>query len=293
MPAQPYADFAPYQFNIRSFHPEKTFGWSGLGFEGDNRRFSLAPSGRNVVTSRIWHRFTLRPETASLSDIFTRSDVSRAPSGFGGVAVDYSDERLYPQSWQAIEASKSAGGLSRIKVLGGYSGANHAMFGSEEMQKKLGVTYVPLLHVNYKLWVDLDRANRHVDVTLYVSGDGFPNCEAFLTGPKGQAVSLGVFVRRNAALLALPMNPDRAMIACAIRLPLNRDGSFRGLVGDELARRERGSSELEFVSIADRNSRLLSTSPNDGRCMALEQFTLSNLRKIECSPISRSRFAVE
>lgn len=44
---------ADYEINIRSFHPEKTFGWSGLMFEGDNRGFSLKPSGVKPITSRI------------------------------------------------------------------------------------------------------------------------------------------------------------------------------------------------------------------------------------------------
>lgn len=35
-----------FQFNIRSFHPETDFGWSGLKFERDNRGFSNFPSGR-------------------------------------------------------------------------------------------------------------------------------------------------------------------------------------------------------------------------------------------------------
>jgi len=44
---------ANYEINIRSFHPEKDFGWSGLMFEGDNRGFSLKPSGIKPTTSRI------------------------------------------------------------------------------------------------------------------------------------------------------------------------------------------------------------------------------------------------
>lgn len=36
----PPAELTEYEFNFRSFHPEKTFGWSGLFFEGDDRGFS-------------------------------------------------------------------------------------------------------------------------------------------------------------------------------------------------------------------------------------------------------------
>lgn len=50
---QSVASLAEYKFNIRSFHPEKTFGWSGMMFDGDSRGFSLQPSGTGATKKSI------------------------------------------------------------------------------------------------------------------------------------------------------------------------------------------------------------------------------------------------
>ncbi|WP_246175546.1 hypothetical protein [Pseudoalteromonas rhizosphaerae] len=71
---------ANYEINIRSFHPEKDFGWSGLWFEGDNRGFSLKPSGVAPITSRIWHKLTLSTKKTIITTR-TKSDPSKAPWG--------------------------------------------------------------------------------------------------------------------------------------------------------------------------------------------------------------------
>ena len=70
---------ANYEINIRSFHPEKDFGWSGLMFEGDNRGFSLKPSGIKPTTSRIWHRLQLSTKNGKINSVDTISDPSKAP----------------------------------------------------------------------------------------------------------------------------------------------------------------------------------------------------------------------
>lgn len=70
----PPAELARYNFTIRSFHPEKTFGWSGLGFQGDDRRFSLKPVRSGLAPSRIWHTFSVDTQSASISNRQTESD---------------------------------------------------------------------------------------------------------------------------------------------------------------------------------------------------------------------------
>lgn len=144
------------------------------------------------------------------------------------------------------------------------------MPGSSFLQENLDISYVPSINVAYQLLMDIDRKRRFVDIVLYVKGDGFPNCEAFVTGPDGQPVFLGVHVRLGTAMFQLIRNRGYPMIACALRLPITRSGAFAGTVGDELARRREGSKELEYVSIAEWNTRFLETSPNDGRCMGLD-----------------------
>ena len=135
----PPAELASYEFNIRSFHPEKTFGWSGLFFEGDNRGFSLRPSGRNFPTSRVWQRFLLNTEPGSVSALVTRSDPSKAP--WSGQSQYYSDEALLPSERVALEARKLPGSISQLRISGSYGGVNHAMYGSARSlaRKKLSI----------------------------------------------------------------------------------------------------------------------------------------------------------
>ena len=157
---------------------------------------------------------------------------------------------------------------------GQYGGVNHAMPGSPEIQEALDFSYVPTLNVKYKIVIDIDRQNGHMDIVTYITGDGFPNCEAFIVGPGGQAVSLGVHVRKGAAPVSLSLNADYPMIASAIRLPLNNNGSFKGTVGDELFRRTNKQPKLKFQKITDWNYRFISIPANSGHCMLLEKASL-------------------
>lgn len=275
----PPAELASYEFNIRSFHPEKTFGWSGLFFEGDNRGFSSRPSGRNSPTSRVWQRFLLHTELGSISGLQTRSDPSKAP--WSDQPQKYGD-RLAPTERVNLENRKLPGSISQFRITGSYGGVNHAMFGSKIMQENLGFSYVPTLDVSYEILVDVDRVNRHIDLVAYIKGDGFPNCEAFVVGPGQTPVFLGVHVRKGMPATTLALNANYPMIACAIRLPINRDGSFRGEVGDELARKTAGKKEIEYQSISDWNARFAAINPNNGHCMGLEQSDLEGLFSLEC-----------
>lgn len=261
-------EFADYQFSIRSFHPNKTFGWSGLFFEGDDRGFSLKPSGRKFPTSRIWQRFTLNGKSGTIREARTSSDPSKAP--WEDDSVEYKKRYQRPKGRVTSSTRELPSGVKHHEISGRYGGENHAMPGSGELKDNLGFTYVPTLNVSYKILVDVDRINRHIDIVAYVKGDGFPNCEAFVVGPGDTAVFLGVHVRKGAAPLSLAANLGYPMIASAVRLPLNRDGSFSGKIGDELARRRAGKRELEYQSISDWNARFRSISPNSGRCKGIE-----------------------
>lgn len=281
MSSQPPTELVDYQFNIRSFHPNKTFGWSGLFFEGDNRRFSLKPSGTPSVTSRIWQRFTLSTSSGAISNLATRSDPSKAP--WQNNDVEYDNKRRRPKGQVIADARTLPSKIRHYELQGRYGGENHAMPGSGELKESLGLTYVPTLNVNYKILIDIDRANRHMDIVTYVRGDGFPNCEAFVVGPGDSRVFLGVHVRKGAAPLALAANLGYPMIASAIRLPINLDGSFSGTVGDELARRSAGKRKLEYQSISEWNARFHSISPNSGRCKGVEDPShLKELLEMDC-----------
>ncbi|RZF84820.1 hypothetical protein EXT46_03055 [Pseudoalteromonas sp. CO325X] len=263
---------ADYEINIRSFHPEKTFGWSGLMFEGDNRGFSLKPSGVKPITSRIWHRLSLSTSEGKILTNDTVSDPSKAP--WERAKRVYSGE-LAPKGRTFLKSRVFPNkNIYQYRMEGQYGGVNHAMPGSPEVQEALDFSYVPTLNVKYKIVVDIDRQNGHMDIVTYITGDGFPNCEAFIVGPSGQAVSLGVHVRKGAAPVSLSLNADYPMIASAIRLPLNKNGSFKGTVGDELFRRTNKQPKLKFQKITDWNYRFISIPANSGHCMLLEKASL-------------------
>jgi hypothetical protein len=263
---------ADYEINIRSFHPEKTFGWSGLMFEGDNRGFSLKPSGTESVTSRIWHKFHLSTLENKVHTKETVSDPSKAP--WERAKRVYNGE-LAPKGRTFLKSRAFPNKhIYQYRMEGQYGGVNHAMPGSPEIQEALGFSYVPTLNVKYKIVIDIDRQNGHMDIVTYITGDGFPNCEAFIVGPGGQAVSLGVHVRKGAAPVSLSLNADYPMIASAIRLPLNNNGSFKGTVGDELFRQTNKQPKLKFQKITDWNYRFTSIPANSGHCMLLEKASL-------------------
>lgn len=271
MGTQRPAELAEYEFNIRSFHPKETFGWSGLYFEGDDRRFSLKPNSNRSITSRIWHRFTVNTKSEASPKTSTGSDTSNHP--LADEPYEYKSEAAKPKgriTSQFFTPSKKANGKS-IRLQGGYKGQNHLMPFSEDMKQKLGFTYVPTLNVNYKIMACVDRHNRHLDLVTYIKGDGFPNCEAFVVGPGDTRVFLGVHVRKGIAPLSLKGNPNHPMIATAVRLPLNQDGSFSGTIADLLSSNLSKKGNDTFQSISDWNAEFASTSPNNSRYTGYEE----------------------
>ena len=159
-------------------------------------------------------------------------------------------------------------------IKGNYWGVNHAMPLSGAMQEKIGISYVPRLNVNYEIRMDIDRVNRHIDLVVYVTGDGFPNCEAFIVGPGGTAIFIGTHVRKGPAPITLALNLGYPMIASAIRIPIDINGRFTGTLADEMKRRSRKRRELQYQSIESWNRRFLEMSPNHNRCMFVEDFRL-------------------
>lgn len=261
-----------YQFYIRSFHPKKDFGWSGLYFEGDDRGFSNTPRSQGAVTSRIWHKFNLGMASGDVIPSETGSDLSRAP--WSDKPRSY-DGVLKPKGVvQPIVKRETGENIKRLSVKGSYGGVNHAMPGSPTMQKKLGFSYVPTLDVSYEIKVDFDLANMHMDIVTYIKGDGFPNCEAFVVDESGQSVFLGIHVRKGAAPVTLALNLDYPMIMSAIRLPLLASGNFAGKIGDELDRIRNNKTHLVYKSIKAWNSVFLAADPDARHCMLLEKSTL-------------------
>lgn len=263
------AKLASYEFNIRSFHPEKSFGWSGLNFSGDNRGFSLKPSGKRIATSRIWHKFTLNTSDGGILFTGTESDSSHA--AWSDKPFSYSDSDLKPRSqFFRMLPKRAVDGRINLRAKGKYHGSNHAMPGSPEMQKATGTTYVPDINVEYEIFVTVDQSSPHIDVGILVKGDGFPNTEAFIADPTGNAVFLGTHIREGAAPLTLAANFTHKLFGIVIRLAINDKGSFTGTVEDEGGRFIAGSPKRITYSIEDWNKKFIQADPNAGHCMGLE-----------------------
>ncbi|MGI1678916.1 MAG: hypothetical protein K6L75_09305 [Cellvibrionaceae bacterium] len=267
--SQTPAALASYQFNIRSFHPEKNFGWSGLNFSGDNRGFSLKPSGKGMVTSRIWHRFNLNTADGGILLDKTTSDDSHAP--WSPKPFPYDDPDLNPRSnIFRIPPQKTPNGKINLRAQGRYYGSNHAMPGSPAMQKSIGTTYVPDINVGYEIFVTVDPRASHIDIGILVTGDGFPNTEAFIVDPQGTPVFLGTHVREGAAPVTLAANFTHKLFGNVIRLPINVNGNFVGTVEDEGGRFVKKSTKKIIYSISDWNKKFLDSNPNASHCMGLE-----------------------
>lgn len=262
------AKLARYELNIRSFHPAKTFGWSGFNYEGDARGFSLGASGKSgsagaQVTSRVWHRFAVDTNAGEVLNVETESN----DSGKQGEAHTRYDGELQPKggSWPLVK--KESGPVTTLLVDGGYAGENHAFPLSATAKKVTGMTFVPSLDVSYKIVITVDRVAKHIDIVSYISGDGFPNCEAFIVDSKGTAVFLGIHVRKGAASFSLWGEKKYPMISSAIRLGIDEDGNFNGLIANELKRRKQKKEKLEFHPLAEWNNFFTHLDPSAERWM--------------------------
>lgn len=264
------AKLSTYEINIRSFHPAKTFGWTGFNFEGDARGFSLKPSGLSGVsgtqiTSRIWHKFFVKTSSGEVVGTQTESN----DSGLAGGDHTHYDGALKPKggSWPVVRTEKGA--VTTVWVDGGYAGENHA-FPLSAMSKKLtGMTFVPSLDVSYNITMTIDRVAKHLDVVTYITGDGFPNCEALISDASGKTIFLGVHVRKGAATFSLFGDKKYPMIASAIRLKIDEEGNFKGTLGNEMRRRKLNKDRLEMRPLEEWNDFFIRLDPSDGRWMEM------------------------
>ena len=255
-----------YRFNIRSFHPNIKFERAGFRFSGDNRAFSLGDSyhmrpddpsdgaisnidglmhafleqrrpGRpeppsDGVTSRIWQRFNIfldkeGNDVIPLKDNFqTESNVSSGP-----VSTEdepYTDEHLKPRkSLRNLKTHHPHPGETVTQFETWYGGENHAFFMSRTLKKSLlNSTPVPTLDVFTRVWMKIERIRAWADFIVMTTGDGFPNCEAFVNDMAGKRIFLGTHVRVGSPVNHLPGENRRIMFATAFRVGLDKQGNF-------------------------------------------------------------------
>ncbi|MDD7973867.1 hypothetical protein [Roseinatronobacter alkalisoli] len=196
------------RFYVRSFHPQANFGASGLGYSGDNRGFSYSLS----VTSRIYAvvRIDLVNQEISLEKV--RSDPS---SWLGGLFhQDYSHEGTQPTGSVSgqVDPYREDGDQS-VQLLLSYRGQNFAMpMGNSETARELVYeSSVPDLDVTCSLHLTIDRDDRKMSFALRMTGDGFPNAEAFIIDSADEPLMLATHRRVGSALAQLRGNRRIAM----------------------------------------------------------------------------------
>jgi hypothetical protein len=210
-------------------------------------------------------------------DPLTNSNDSHA--AWSAKPFSYNDPELAPKSkMYRIPPRKTADGKISLMIPGSYHGSNHAMPGSPEIQKSIGTTYVPDINVEYEIFVTVDPKASYIEIGMLVKGDGFPNTEAFVVGPKGTAVFLGTHVRQGVAPITLAVNFTHKLFGNVIRLPIDKDGSFAGTLEDEGGRYVEKMKKSKVYSIADWNRKFLNSNANGARCMGWEDIK----RIMEC-----------
>ncbi|OTG87945.1 hypothetical protein [Acinetobacter sp. ANC 3832] len=235
---------ANYQINLRSFHPNKQFEAKGFFFHGDNRGFSLSksffnPSAKALppqsVSSRVWSKAIVNlediKESQKLKIIEVQSNTS-GPLRVLGVPIlghdeDYNDIKYRPSGEiKVLIPAVDVAGRRTFNFTSHYHGKNHAFVLSRTVYDHTGTSFVPDLDVRHELMIRIELVGMYMDISSLVYGDGFPNTEGFIEDTKGNKVFLGAHIRIGTPATHLFGDNKRLMWANAIRVGLNKDGTF-------------------------------------------------------------------
>lgn len=233
---------AQYEVNTRSFHPNKQFEPQGFRFHGDNRGFALGESWaegevESGTTSRVWQRFKLNMTLNTVGEISedkatslkAGSNTSKPGPGIWswlGHEEDYKQKTLQPRSTLKVtHALEPHAGQKEIILTSWYGGINHA-FGPIKSET-ITSTVVPVLDVSAVLYVKVERIQHYMDIAYLITGDGFPNCEAFIKDAEGNKLFVGRHIRIGTPDTHLWNNNTRFMCAFAVRIGLDINGNFK------------------------------------------------------------------
>lgn len=216
-----------FTIHVRSFHPEPSFGIAGLGYHGDNRGYSNVPRslkerGKGVApTSRVEHWVEFNADTATIMRAGAASDPSQWLLGEKH-RYDGSDGRA-PTVEVLLHNDTTPGDQCRrqIRVQSHHLGYNEAV-------PQLTRGLVPGLDVFGVFIIQIDRRARTMTITTHITGDAFPNAEAFIVDTRGTSVFLGVHERQGTPPAMLPGEEKRFMFSSSLTLALTDAGDFAG-----------------------------------------------------------------
>mgnify|MGYP001817405351 FL=1 len=204
----------PIIIHVRSFAPYKNFG-PGMAWKGDNRGFSRDP----YASSRMHQVTNLETDTGAFEN---RRFGAESSSSYGAYA--YSDVTLRNE------------GSSPYNIRTHMFGDNDALIPGIDWG---GPTHDIDLHTNLNVQVsDLDGGDQLLTISGKISGDTFPNAEAFVADAQGNSVMLQAFMTANepvfGPLLTLAGDKNVTMMEINVGIVTDKDGIFKGVrVGDK------------------------------------------------------------
>jgi hypothetical protein len=97
-----------------------------------------------------------------------------------------------------------------------------------------------------------------MDITGSIKGDGFPSAESFVSDKNGNNVFLGVFAtpENRGPTGHLPGDSQKGMISVGVRIVVDKDGKFLGVLGQQ----DKKTGSYSVISIADWNKQFEKTN---------------------------------
>ena len=201
----------PYPITVRSFAPFKLFGG---GFHGDNRGFSTS----STASARVHQFIDFDTDKTTL-----KTNVWSSPTWH--TAAPWYQKTAIP----SVEIEKGSfkivksGDVSKFTFRTQYSGANPLTPGA------------PNIDVFADFTITEDKSAGTLSIYGKLTGDNFPSTEAFISGPSGQNVFIGVGFYEGSPFTSLwGENKDRAITEFDFTISTDKAGNFTEVsVGDQ------------------------------------------------------------
>jgi RHS repeat-associated protein len=215
----------PINIHVRSFAPYQRFGF-GL-WHGDNRGFSTSTSASSRLSQQTSYETNTRTGTTTASG-------NMSSSIYGAFA--YSEAKL--------NGGTKAVPTNGNKIQTHLSGNNDAIFPAPASMPFAtpdgGPSWDIDVHTNLSINVESGcGGNQIMSISGTISGDAFPNAEAFVTDNNGTAVFLGTFESSAGPnvgpFVSLAGDNKSPMINVNMSILVDSKGSFVGVMqGDRL-----------------------------------------------------------
>ncbi|MBD0405337.1 RHS repeat-associated core domain-containing protein [Flammeovirga sp. EKP202] len=209
----------PIVIHIRSFAPYESFG--ARGWRGDDRSFSLDPTASSRLTQRTYY------ETSN-------GDFSHYKSG----AMSHSNYGAQAYSEAYLNDKGSKYGKVSAHLFGNNDALLPAIEGLSPDLYDGGPTWDIDIHTSlYIATSELDNGNQLLTIKGQISGDRFPNAEAYVTDATGNQVWLGAFANQEGPnmgpFITLGGDFKKPMMNINVSILTDKNGIFTGVrVGD-------------------------------------------------------------